>query len=279
MADRARLPRRRRAHAGGQHRGPIDRVDERRGLGPGGLLARAAPAAGGWPATRSSPPRWCCARAACASPRRPTPRPTRCCCSASRPCAAEADAPHRAAHARPPGRHRAPMCPRPGPTRPGRSSRACCWPDDRRSRWSRRSTSATSSCGSCPSGRRCGASRSATPSTASRSIVTCARRRPTPSALVDRVARPDLLVIGALLHDIGKGYPGDHTEVGIEVVRSIGERMGFVRRRHHRPPGHGAPPPAAARRGHPARPVRRGHDPLRGRPHRPRSTCCGCWAR
>jgi [protein-PII] uridylyltransferase len=48
------------------------------------------------------------------------------------------------------------------------------------------------------------------------------------SVLVDRVERPDLLVIGALLHDIGKGYPGDHTEVGIGVVRAIGERMGFV---------------------------------------------------
>jgi [protein-PII] uridylyltransferase len=48
------------------------------------------------------------------------------------------------------------------------------------------------------------------------------------SSLVDRVARPDLLVIGALLHDIGKGYPGDHTDVGIGVVRSIGERMGFA---------------------------------------------------
>ena len=47
------------------------------------------------------------------------------------------------------------------------------------------------------------------------------------SALVDRVERPDLLVVGALLHDIGKGYPGDHTEVGIGVVRSIGERMGY----------------------------------------------------
>ena len=37
--------------------------------------------------------------------------------------------------------------------------------------------------------------------------------------LVDRVARPDLLVLGALFHDIGKGYPGDHTEAGMEVVR------------------------------------------------------------
>ena len=45
--------------------------------------------------------------------------------------------------------------------------------------------------------------------------------------LADRVARPDLLVIGALLHDIGKGYPGDHTERGEELVAVIGPRMGF----------------------------------------------------
>ncbi len=47
------------------------------------------------------------------------------------------------------------------------------------------------------------------------------------SALVDRVSRPDLLVVGALLHDIGKGYPGDHTEVGMERITEIGERMGY----------------------------------------------------
>lgn len=47
------------------------------------------------------------------------------------------------------------------------------------------------------------------------------------AALADRVDRPDLLVIGALLHDIGKGYPGDHTVVGIEVIDGIGQRMGF----------------------------------------------------
>jgi [protein-PII] uridylyltransferase len=41
------------------------------------------------------------------------------------------------------------------------------------------------------------------------------------------VSRPDLLVIGALLHDIGKGYPGDHTEAGVEVVPLIAARMGF----------------------------------------------------
>jgi [protein-PII] uridylyltransferase len=48
--------------------------------------------------------------------------------------------------------------------------------------------------------------------------------------LADRVARPDLLVIGALLHDIGKGYPGDHTERGEELVASIAPRMGFDER-------------------------------------------------
>ena len=42
-----------------------------------------------------------------------------------------------------------------------------------------------------------------------------------------RVGRPDLLVVGALLHDIGKGYPGDHTEVGVVLVDRIGHRMGF----------------------------------------------------
>ncbi len=47
------------------------------------------------------------------------------------------------------------------------------------------------------------------------------------SALTDRVERPDLLVVGALLHDIGKGYPGDHTVVGIEVVGRVADRMGF----------------------------------------------------
>ncbi|MEO1058465.1 MAG: [protein-PII] uridylyltransferase, partial [Actinomycetota bacterium] len=46
--------------------------------------------------------------------------------------------------------------------------------------------------------------------------------------LVDRVARPDLLILGALFHDIGKGYPGDHTEVGMVLVREIGPRLGVV---------------------------------------------------
>ena len=41
------------------------------------------------------------------------------------------------------------------------------------------------------------------------------------------VARPDLLLVGAWLHDLGKGYPGDHTEVGMGLMASIGPRMGF----------------------------------------------------
>ncbi|HZU72527.1 MAG TPA: [protein-PII] uridylyltransferase [Acidimicrobiales bacterium] len=45
--------------------------------------------------------------------------------------------------------------------------------------------------------------------------------------LVRGVRRPDLLLVGAWLHDIGKGYPGDHTEAGTEVVGRVGRRLGF----------------------------------------------------
>ena len=45
--------------------------------------------------------------------------------------------------------------------------------------------------------------------------------------LVARTDRPDLLVLGALLHDIGKGFPGDHTDVGIDLLATIGPRMGL----------------------------------------------------
>ncbi len=47
------------------------------------------------------------------------------------------------------------------------------------------------------------------------------------SALVDRVVRPDLLVVGALFHDIGKGYKGDHTVVGMELIAHMATRMGY----------------------------------------------------
>jgi [protein-PII] uridylyltransferase len=42
-----------------------------------------------------------------------------------------------------------------------------------------------------------------------------------------RVARPDLLVMGALLHDIGKGYPGDHTQAGMRLAGPIARRCGW----------------------------------------------------
>jgi [protein-PII] uridylyltransferase len=41
------------------------------------------------------------------------------------------------------------------------------------------------------------------------------------------VDRPDLLLVAALLHDIGKGWPGDHSVVGEPIAAAIGERMGF----------------------------------------------------
>ncbi len=44
---------------------------------------------------------------------------------------------------------------------------------------------------------------------------------------ITEVSRPDLLLLGALFHDIGKGHPGDHTEVGIELVQRIGPRIGL----------------------------------------------------
>src|SRR5262249_33936513 len=45
--------------------------------------------------------------------------------------------------------------------------------------------------------------------------------------LAGRVKRPDLLIVAALLHDIGKGYPGDHTEAGVKLAPTIVARMGF----------------------------------------------------
>jgi [protein-PII] uridylyltransferase len=47
------------------------------------------------------------------------------------------------------------------------------------------------------------------------------------AALVRRVHRPDLLLVGALVHDIGKGDGGDHTAAGVRMVGDIGRRMGF----------------------------------------------------
>ncbi|WP_432151071.1 [protein-PII] uridylyltransferase [Streptomyces sp. bgisy029] len=45
--------------------------------------------------------------------------------------------------------------------------------------------------------------------------------------LTRRVHRPDLLLVAALLHDIGKGWPGDHSVAGEVIARDMATRIGF----------------------------------------------------
>ncbi|MFF9674906.1 [protein-PII] uridylyltransferase [Streptomyces eurythermus] len=47
------------------------------------------------------------------------------------------------------------------------------------------------------------------------------------SALTRRVGRPDLLLVAALLHDIGKGWPGDHSVAGEIIAKDVAARIGF----------------------------------------------------
>jgi [protein-PII] uridylyltransferase len=61
--------------------------------------------------------------------------------------------------------------------------------------------------------------------TVDRHLMECAANA---SKLLATVSRPDLLLVGAWLHDLGKGYPGDHTDVGVELIARIGARMGFT---------------------------------------------------
>ncbi len=46
--------------------------------------------------------------------------------------------------------------------------------------------------------------------------------------LTRTVHRPDLLLVGALFHDIGKGTEADHSERGAQLIEPIAKRIGFV---------------------------------------------------
>lgn len=46
--------------------------------------------------------------------------------------------------------------------------------------------------------------------------------------LTRRVARPDLLLLAALVHDLGKGVRGDHSEAGEPIAVALGTRLGLT---------------------------------------------------
>ncbi|HMK77270.1 MAG TPA: [protein-PII] uridylyltransferase [Thermodesulfobacteriota bacterium] len=48
------------------------------------------------------------------------------------------------------------------------------------------------------------------------------------TSLVREIENPEILFLTTLLHDVGKGMDGDHSLIGKEMVKHIGERMGLL---------------------------------------------------
>ena len=95
------------------------------------------------------------------------------------------------------------------------------------SRWWRPWTGTGCSSGSSPTGVACAAARSATRCTAGPSTATPWRPRPRPRDSPAPSTGPDLLLVATLLHDVGKGWPGDHVATGAICAREAAMRMGF----------------------------------------------------
>ncbi|MFZ5797643.1 MAG: [protein-PII] uridylyltransferase [Desulfobulbus sp.] len=55
-----------------------------------------------------------------------------------------------------------------------------------------------------------------------------ARLKGSEADLYQSLASPHLLLLAALLHDIGKGRGADHSELGADMVRAVGERIGLA---------------------------------------------------
>ena len=175
------------------------------------------------------------------------------------------------------GRRAPRRCPSRGRPRPGTRSCRCSAPAPPRPGVGGAGPGRADRPRCCPSGTGCAAVRSATPCTASPSTGTSSRPPSRPLRSPAGSPRPDLLLVGALLHDIGKGWPGDHTEAGVAIVAGPRAAARLRRRRHRRPGRARRATICCCRDRHPARPRRPGDRRARSpRPSAPRtrSSCC-----
>lgn len=53
---------------------------------------------------------------------------------------------------------------------------------------------------------------------------------PLTSALMKEIEKPEVLYIAALWHDVGKGQGGKHEEIGADIARKSGKRIGFSKK-------------------------------------------------